>query len=244
MIATAIAAAQAAGGLLRRSFGQGVQVNETFAHDLKIQADIDAQALIADILLSEHPNHRLTGEEGNAGNPGGAFEWIVDPIDGTMNYAMGIPHFCVSIACRHEGRMIAGVIYDPLREEMFTAEAGGQARLNGRDIRVSNRTRLADAVLAIGFSKSREAIDHCLEMYRYYGPNCRKTRAMGSAALDLAYVAAGRLDAYIESSIGLWDFAAGAVIVEAAGGHVVITERGDGRYQILASSGRIDYPLR
>ena len=142
-----------------------------------------------------------------------------------MNLAMGIPHFCVSIAAREAAskRILLGVIYDPIRNELFTARARlGHLPQRHRQ-KVSTRAKLSEAVLAVGFAKSQESIDHCLELYHCYGKAARKLRAMGSAALDLAYVATGRLDAYIEQGVNLWDIAAGIVLVEEAGG-VVETE--------------------
>lgn len=243
MISTAIAAALAAGDVLRRRFGGEVQVNEAFHHDVKIQADIDTQNLIYDVIRKAHPDHVLIGEEGNSGATEGSVEWIVDPIDGTMNFAYGIPHFSISIAARQKGRLVVGVVYDPMRNELFTAEKDGPTRLNGVTQRVSPRTRLDEAVMAVGFSKSQESIDHAIKLYQYYGTSARKLRAMGSAALDLAYVACGRLDAYIEQGISLWDIAAGQLLVEQAGGKFVAESKKEGKYKIIASNGKIDFPL-
>ena len=247
MIYAAITAAQAAGESLRRAFGHDLKVNSTYAHDIKLAADVECQDLIYKILLEHFPNTRCLGEEGNhPGDPNAQHEWIVDPIDGTMNLAMGIPHFCVSIAARETAteRIVLGVIYDPLRNELFTAERGSGAYLNGIRLKVSTRTKLSEAVLAVGFAKSQESIDHCLELYKVYGNAARKLRAMGSAALDLAYVSAGRLDAYIEQGVNLWDIAAGVVLVEEAGGVVETEVKKDGAYRVCASSGRIEYPLK
>ncbi|PTY00794.1 inositol monophosphatase [Verrucomicrobia bacterium LW23] len=244
MIYTAIAAAQAAGEVIRHNFGLDQVINENSAHDIKIQADVDAQALISGMILERYPDHALIGEEGNAGNPHGAVEWIVDPIDGTVNYVMGIPHFCVSIAAREResGRSLLGVIYDPMRRELFTAEAGGPTLLNGRPQKVSPRKTVSEAIMAVGFAKSDDSIEHCLSLYGHYGRKAKKLRAMGSAALDLAYVACGRLDAYIEQSVGLWDVAAGVVLVEQAGGKAEVAVLPNGRIKIAATNGIIDFP--
>ncbi|MEJ0000383.1 MAG: inositol monophosphatase family protein [Verrucomicrobiota bacterium] len=224
-----------------------MHVNATYAHDIKLAADVECQDLIYQILLDHFPKTRCIGEEGDLpGDPKAEHEWIVDPIDGTMNLAMGIPHFCVSIAAREVAtqRLILGVIYDPLRHELFTAERGSGAYLNGIRTRVSTRDKLSEAVLAVGFAKTQESIDHCLKLYQIYGNSARKLRAMGSAALDLAYVAAGRLDAYIEQGVNLWDVAAGAVLVEEAGGVMEIEENKNGSLRICAHSGRIEYPMK
>jgi myo-inositol-1(or 4)-monophosphatase len=243
MIDTAIAAAKAAGELLRRNFGQNLKINESTAHDLKIQVDVDCQELITSIVLDNFPDHKLLGEEGNAGNPAAHIEWIVDPLDGTVNYAMGIPHFCVSIAARQNGETLFGVIYDPMREELFTAECARPTLLNGREQKVSTRDKLSDALLALGFAKNEESIDHCLKLYQHYGRSAKKLRAMGSAALDLAYVSCGRLDAYIEQGVSLWDIAAGVLLVQRGGGQVVLEQKPGGKFKVCASSGLISFPL-
>jgi myo-inositol-1(or 4)-monophosphatase len=247
MIYAAITAAQAAGEKLRRVFGHELQVNEAMKHDIKLAADVECQDLIYSILLDHFPKTRCIGEEGDfPGDPKAEVEWIVDPIDGTMNLAYGIPHFCVSIAAREVGskKIILGVIYDPMRHELFTAEPGTGTYLNGIRQKVSTRATLGEAVLAVGFAKSQDSIDHCLELYKVYGNEARKLRAMGSAALDLAYVASGRLDAYIEQGVNLWDIAAGIILVEEAGGIVETEERVKGKYKVCAHSGRIDYPMK
>jgi myo-inositol-1(or 4)-monophosphatase len=249
MIYAAITAAQAAGERLRRAFGHELHVNEALAHDIKLAADVECQALIYSILLDHFPKTRCIGEEGDSNNPGdpkAEVEWIVDPIDGTMNLAHNIPHFCVSIAAREAAtqKILFGVIYDPMRHELFTAQRGSGAYLNGIRQKVSARGKLSEAVLAVGFAKSQDSIDHCLRLYQYYGNAARKLRAMGSAALDLAYVATGRLDAYIEQGVNLWDIAAGIVLVEEAGGVVETEVKKNGSYRVCAHSGRIDYPLK
>jgi len=247
MIYAAITAAQAAGERLRQAFGHHLIVNATYVHDIKLATDVECQELIFQILLDHFPKTRCIGEEGDLpGDPKAEYEWIVDPIDGTMNLAMGIPHFCVSIAAREVAtqRIILGVIYDPLRQELFTAERGSGTYLNGVRKQVSTRAKLSEAVLAVGFAKTQESIDHCLALYQLYGNAARKLRAMGSAALDLAYVATGRLDAYIEQGVNLWDIAAGIVLVEEAGGKVETEITKSGAYRVCASSGLIEYPMK
>ncbi len=247
MIYAAITAAQAAGDRLRHLFGHELHVNEAFAHDIKLAADVECQDLIYKILLDHFPKTRCIGEEGDSNNPGdpkAEVEWIVDPIDGTMNLAYSIPHFCVSIAAREAAtqKILFGVIYDPMRHELFTAERGSGTYLNGVRQKVSTRDKLSDAVLAVGFAKSQDSIDHCLGLYQYYGNAARKLRAMGSAALDLAYISVGRLDAYIEQGVNLWDIAAGIVLVEEAGGTVETEIKEHSKYRVCASSGRFHIP--
>jgi myo-inositol-1(or 4)-monophosphatase len=235
-------AARAAGKLLRDEFGSVLDVNEFSAHDIKLDLDVRTQDLITTMLLARFPEHAIYGEEGLAGNQASDFQWIVDPIDGTVNYFYGIPHFCVSIALRERGEIIVGVIYDPSRDELWQVERGSAPTLNGRAIRVSARDKLSDAVLSIGFAKSKTTIAAGLPVLEYFIGRARKCRLMGSAALDLAYVACGRLDAYIESSVSLWDVAAGKLLVEAAGGSFEMAPRTDNpdKISVRASSGLLD----
>ena len=243
---TAVSAAHAAGELLRSHFGSALEVNEFAAHDIKLDLDVRSQELITRLLLERFPGHALYGEEGLAGNQESDFQWIVDPIDGTVNYFYGIPHFCISIALRERGEIILGVIYDPMRDELWQVERGGTPTLNGKPIRVSTRDKLSDAILSIGLSKSKTTIAAGLPLPEYFASRARKCRLMGSAALDLAYVACGRLDAYIESSVSLWDVAAGKLLVEAAGGKFEMQPRTDNpdKISVRASSGRLDLEVR
>ena len=243
---TAVNAARAAGDLLRSHFGSALEVNEFAAHDIKLDLDVRAQTLITEHLLTRFPDHAIYGEEGIAGNQASNFQWIVDPIDGTVNFFYGIPHFCISIALRQRGEIILGVIYDPARDELWQVERGGPATLNGKLIQVSTREKLSDAVLSIGFAKSKTTIAAGLPVLEYFVSRARKCRLMGSAALDLAYVACGRLDAYIESSVSLWDVAAGKLLVEAAGGKFEMQPREDNpdKIAVRASSGRLDLEVQ
>ena len=243
---TAVSAALAAGELLRGHFGSALEVNEFAAHDIKLELDVRSQELITQRLLERFPDHAIYGEEGIAGNQQSDFQWIVDPIDGTVNYFYGIPHFCISIALRERGEIIVGVIYDPQRNELWQVERGGTPTLNGKPIHVSTRAKLSDAVLSIGFAKSKETIAAGLPVLDYFVSKARKCRLMGSAALDLAYVACGRYDAYIESSVSLWDVAAGKLLVEAAGGKFEMKPRTDNpdKISVRASSGLLDLEVR
>jgi myo-inositol-1(or 4)-monophosphatase len=238
---TAIAAAREAGVLLSTEFGRPPEVNELLAHDIKLALDVEAQELIARRLLGRFPDHALYGEEGIAGNQGSEWQWIVDPIDGTVNYFYGLPHYCISIALRRGDEMQLGVIYDPSRKELWQTVKGGLSLLNGRVIHVSNRLELADSVVSIGFSKSKATIIAGLQLLPRYVQRVRKCRLMGSAALDLAYVATGRLDAYIEQSVSLWDVAAGMMLVENAGGRFEMTARTDtpDKISVRAWNGKI-----
>ena len=240
---TAVAAARAAGALLRESFGGELNVNAFAAHDIKLELDERAQELIMQIILARFPDHAIYGEEGMGGNPDGEYQWIVDPLDGTVNYFYGIPHFCVSVAVRRREKeeILTGVIYDPMREEIFTTSEGSAALLNGKPIMVSARAQLADAIVSVGLSKVTQTIDVGLPLLQDMIHRVRKCRMMGSAALDLAYVASGGLVPYIETGISLWDGAAGSLLVGNAGGRIEMAPRPDQpeKYAIVASSGRI-----
>ena len=241
----AMEAARAAGKLLRRHFEQPQHVNAREAHDLKLEIDVQTQDLITDSLLKKFPQHALYGEEGLVGDQTAEHQWVVDPLDGTVNYFYGIPHFCTSIALRLQSEIIVGVIYDPIRDEMWTAQKGKTPELNGRPIRVSERSEIAEAVVSVGLSKTGVTIAAGLPLLQDMVHRARKCRLLGSAALDMAYVACGRFDAYIEQGISLWDIAAGFILVETAGGKVDMRPREDmkDKYSIIASNGVIDLGL-
>lgn len=235
-------AARAAGGLLRQNFHRPLRVNSVEAHDIKLEIDVQAQELITQMLLNEFPQHALYGEEGIVGDQSSQHQWVVDPLDGTVNYFYRIPHFCVSIALRFKGEIIVGVIYDPIRKEMWSGQKGKDPRLNGEKFQVSTRADLAEAVISVGLSKTGAMIESNLPLLQQMVYQARKCRLMGSAALDMAYVACGRLDAYIEQGISLWDIAAGWLLIESAGGTVDLRPRTDmkDKYSIIASNGVID----
>src|SRR6516165_6131076 len=187
-------AALAAGKLLRENFQQWPRVKAVAAHDIKLEIDVQAQELIGKLLLKEFPKHALYGEEGIVGDQSSEHQWIVDPLDGTVNYFYGIPHFCISIALRLRKEIVVGVIYDPIRDEMWTAQRNETAKLNGRAIHVSDRAQLAEAIISIGLAKTGETINTNFPLLQQMIHRVRKCRVLGSAALDMAYVACGRLD--------------------------------------------------
>ena len=255
--AAAVRAAKLAGALMRRQLHATKRANLVTQHDIKLELDVLCQELIEKVLRRNFPNVAVLGEEGVAGLADAEFRWVVDPIDGTVNFAYGIPHACVSIALQHRveapGRAeyedgyqsFVGVVYDPFCGELWTGIRGQAARLNGRIVRVSKRRKLAEAIVAIGFAKTRENLEATLPSFIKLAHSVRKIRIMGSAALDLAYVATGRFDAYIEQGIRLWDVAAGGLIVECAGGefwHKKIP--GSHAYRIMASNGLLRRHLR
>jgi len=232
--------ARSAGQTLRQAKHTVLQVDAAEQHDIKLELDRRIQEQIRQEILQTYPQHGFLGEEGGEMARAGQYEWVVDPIDGTVNLFYGIPHYAVSVACRLDGRTLAGAIYDPNREELFSTHAGGGSACNGLPIHVAKRVELSEAILALGFSKGKATIRKCLELYQHYGDRVRKLRAMGSAALDLAYVASGRLDAYIEQGVSIWDVAAGALLVEEAGGQVRISPgEPAGKIHLVASNGRI-----
>lgn len=238
-------AALAAGGLLRANFGRSLTVDENHAHDIKLELDKRSQSLIEALLLARFPDHAIYGEEGMRGDPASEYQWIIDPIDGTVNFFYGVPHFAISIALRRAGKIIVGVIYDPMRDEMWATEEGATPKLNGLPIAVSSRDQLSEAILSVGLAKSLATANEALPLFQRMVRSAKKCRMMGSASLDIAYVACGRLDAYIEGSISLWDVAAGILLVEQAGGSVDLKahEGSTEKYAIVAKSGNIDLGL-
>lgn len=238
---TAIHAAQEAGKLLRANFHQDKTVDEALAHDLKLALDKESQDLITDIILKEFPGHAIYGEEGLAGDQSSEHQWIVDPIDGTVNFFYKIPHFCISIAKRVGDDLVLGVIYDPMVNELWTVEKGGQPTLNGNPVTVSAREKLEESILFVGCGKDENALQTGLDRFKKGSLRARKMRMMGSAALGMAYIACGRLDAYVEARISLWDIAAGMLMIEATGGKVTLTphENNPDVYSIVATNGKI-----
>ena len=244
LLATAREAALTAGGLIRGHFGRELNVDAAEVHDIKLELDRRSQALIESIVLQVFPDHAIYGEEGMRGDPNAPDQWIIDPIDGTVNFFYGIPHFAISIAHRQNGVITTGVIYDPMRNELWEASrTSGQVTLNDRKIRVSSRAKIGDAIVSVGVSKTDAAISAGLPALGEMMRSARKTRMMGSAALDIVYVASGRLDAYIESQISLWDIAAGMLMVELAGGVVDLKPHPSvpDKFSVLASSGAIPF---
>jgi myo-inositol-1(or 4)-monophosphatase len=240
-MAVAIQAARTAGAFLRDHFDDDKKVDEESQNDVKIELDKRSQHLIESILLGAFPDHAVLGEEGTAGNPDSECEWIVDPIDGTVNYYYGIPWYCVSIALRKRGELVLGVIYDPSTDECWHAEKGGLAYKNARPISCSSRDKMAEAIVFVGHGKTDGSKEKGIERFAKIAWQVRKVRNNGSAALAMAYIACGRFDSYVESVISIWDIAAGKVIVEAAGGKVILEPKAESanQFAIIAWNGRI-----
>jgi myo-inositol-1(or 4)-monophosphatase len=254
----AVKAARGAGELMRKNFYSVKRINHEEQHDIKLELDVRCQELIERSLRGAFPQVAVLGEEGVAGDPEAEARWVIDPIDGTVNFTYGIPHACVSIALQGRKAVkktkpttkrqhpdaayesLAAVVYDPFCDELWTAVRGQPARLNGRVIHVSRRNRLRDTIICVGFAKKAETIQRMLPVMQHLLHRVRKIRIMGSAALALAYTACGRFDGYIEGGVRLWDIAAGGLILECAGGdfcHRPIP--GDHAYELSANNGLI-----
>jgi myo-inositol-1(or 4)-monophosphatase len=220
----AIQTAREAGRVLAEKFGRALRVSNKGDIDLVTEADIASERLIVERIRSYHPRHAiLTEESGDVvalGDVDSDYKWIIDPLDGTTNYAHGYPVFCVSIALEHEGRVVVGVVHDPTRDELFAAERGQGATLNGRSLRVSETSELNDALLCTGFPYDVRDRGDFARHFRNFIMRAQSVRRDGAAALDLAYVAAGRFDAFYEEGLRPWDVAAGVLLVEEAGGRV------------------------
>ena len=244
----AIAAAHAAGKIMRDNWHAPKRVHVIDLHDIKLELDVRCQTTIEKILGKAFPEIPLLGEEGTSGDLNAEYRWVVDPIDGTVNYYFGMPHAAVSIALQATapGSSLAlfGVIYDPFTDELWTATHGGKTRLNGKVVQVSRRAKLNDAVIAMGFSKSRENMEKSLPHLNRLARQAKKIRIMGSAALELAYVASGRLDAYIERTINIWDIAAGGLMVQCSGGEMFLKKLPDGRLRMCADNGLLRKKLK
>jgi len=238
------AIAREAGALLIHHFHQGLKIEYKGEADLVTAADRASEALIRERIKKQFPSHDVLGEEQGLSDQGSDYRWYVDPLDGTTNFAHGYPVFCVSIALeqRASNARVAAVIYDPTRDELFTAEQGKGAQLNGKPIHVSKAAQLKECLVATGFPSHKRHQNPNIHFYHQITLRTHGVRRAGSAALDLCYVACGRFDGFWEFNLNPWDTAAGVLIVEEAGGKVT---RFDGApFQIdsretLASNGRV-----
>jgi myo-inositol-1(or 4)-monophosphatase len=255
-----IAATQAAetvGASMRRQLHALKKATAITPHDIKLELDVSSQKSIERKLRAAFPCIGLLGEEGVSGATDATCRWVVDPIDGTVNFAYGIPHASVSIALQERAvapnaadypdgyNTLVGVVYDPFCRELWTAVRGQRTRLNGKVIKVSSRGKLGEAMVAIGFAKTRKTLEETLPYFNRLVRRVRKVRMMGSAALALAYVATGRFDAYVERGIRLWDVAAGGLLIQSAGGefwHKAVA--GQLTYRMVASNGLLRRKLQ
>jgi myo-inositol-1(or 4)-monophosphatase len=243
--------ARAAGALLRHHYERGVVTEYKGEVDLVTVADRESEKFLVERLHAQWPGHGIFGEEGTRARMDAEYRWYIDPLDGTTNFAHGFPAFCVSMGLEHrppgtaadaDGELVAAVIYDPLRDEMFTAEKGQGAYLNGRRIHVSGTETLAESLIATGFPSRKRHGNPNVHFYHEVTLRSHGVRRAGSAALDLAYTACGRLDGYWEFKLNSWDTAAGALLVREAGGRVTYVDGSPfhlASLEVLATNGKI-----
>jgi myo-inositol-1(or 4)-monophosphatase len=245
-LSVAIRAAKEGGRGLRRAFGKVQRISHKGIVDLVTEEDRRSEATILRIIREAFPSHAILAEESGATQQTDPHRWIVDPLDGTTNYAHGYPMFCVSIAYELNGQLEAGVVFDPMQRELFVAQRGQGATLNGRPIAVSKATELLKSLLETGFPYDRSRMDLALRQLDHLAHRSQGIRRSGAAALALAYVGAGRLDGFWEATLMPWDMAAAALIIQEAGGIVTQTDgsayRVDGG-NVAASNGLIHEAL-
>jgi myo-inositol-1(or 4)-monophosphatase len=241
-----------AGGHQLRTWRRQFKVSEKGRFDLVTDADHASQAAIRDIILDQFPDHHFLGEETPLEERTELLKsdrplWLVDPLDGTTNYVHDLPCYAVSIGLLLEGNMHLGVIYDPTRDELFTACQGDGAFVNGERLRCSPAMQLTEALIAVGFPANLRGQDHVLEAWKWFGIESQGMRRTGSSAINLAYLAAGRLDGFFAFQIAPWDIAAGIIIVEEAGGKVTQADGSPyptlGEAVFVASNGPLHQPI-
>jgi len=248
-LTTAIEAVVRAGDLQMARFGGPFQIHKKGTIDLVTEVDVAVERMFRALIAERFADHAILAEEmgGAATAPAGPC-WVFDPIDGTTNFAHGLPIFCSSLALEIDGVAEVAAVYDPTRKELFTAERGGGAFLNGTPLRVSSAARLVDAVLVTGFPYDiHSRVDEIVGLFGAFAGQVRAIRRLGSAAIDLCYVASGRLDGFWETDLKAWDMAGGALIVAEAGGRVTnmagepFTSRGG---HVLATNGHLHQPMQ
>ncbi len=242
-------AARAAGNYIMRNYdrAESLKIERKGKSDFVTQVDRGAEAEIVKIIRKHYPHHAILGEEGGASGSDHEVRWIIDPIDGTTNFLHALPHFAVSIGVEVRGRLEHGVIYAPATQDLYVASRGGGATLNSKRIRVSKIAELEDALIGTGVPiRNPEMLDSYLPLMRRVAENTAGLRRAGSASLDLAYVAAGRLDGFFELNLKPWDIAAGIVLVQEAGGAVTGLVQGEplSHGHILASNAKLMAPLK
>jgi myo-inositol-1(or 4)-monophosphatase len=247
LLDVAICAAEAAGKHAMENKHRRTEATETFSHDVKLVLDAECQKIAEGVIASEFPDHSILGEEDIRQNLAQAYEWIIDPIDGTINYTHGFPYWCCSIAVRHNQKVLAGCVYAPEFGDYYTAHIEESAKLNGEPIKASDTRNLQDALIHTGLSKQIEtANDPQFEMFRMLAINTQKLRINGAAALDLCHVAAGSGDGFFENGIYLWDFAAAGLIAEQAGAALSLypKENEPNGYTVLCANENLIDDLR
>ena len=235
---TAIDAVRRAGEIQRQAFRGTFEIRKKGTIDLVTEVDVAVEKMVRALIAERYPDHDVLGEEfgGPGAGEGSRYCWICDPLDGTTNFAHGLPLFCSTIALEVDGALRVGAVYDPTRDELFTAVRGGGAFLNGEPIRVSTAATLIDSLLVTGFPYSvQEKLDEMIGLFGRFLSKARAVRRLGSAALDMCYVAAGRLDGFWEEGLNAWDIAGGVLIVQEAGGRITSLDGGP----FVLRSGRI-----
>ncbi len=246
---TAIDAVRQAGEIQRRAFGGTLQISKKGTTDLVTEVDFAVERMVRALIAERHPGHDVLAEElGGPATSTSSFCWICDPLDGTTNFAHGVPIFCSTIALEVDGRLEVGAVYDPTRDELYTAERGRGAYLNGASIHVSSADVLLDSLLVTGFPYAvQEKLEELVGLFAAFLSRARAVRRLGSAALDICYVAAGRMDGFWEQGLNAWDIAAGVLLVQEAGG--VVSGLDGGPFvlrsgNIIATNGRIHDELK
>lgn len=245
LLGVALEAATTAGRHAFQNSHRRQEIAESFAHDVKLKLDLECQRKAEEVIRSHFPDHQLLGEEGGTYDEAADILWIIDPIDGTVNFQHGLPLWCCSIAVRAGGHIAAGAVVLPAMKETYAARRGGAATRNGEPIHVSETPRLDEALVLTGLSKNINTNLYCMDVLKAVSLKAQKTRIMGAAAVDICHVACGRADGYFESGIYLWDIAAAGLIAECAGARTEIFEKiSDVRYRYLCTNGRIHDELK
>ena len=245
MLQVAIEAAKEAGKFLKYSVGRvkNIEVKQGEERNLVSEIDKGSEAKIISIIKRHYPNHAILAEESGASDTSSDYKWVIDPLDGTTNFLHGLPIFNVTIGVEYKGEIVAGVVYDPNLDEMFTAEKGSGAYLNGKRLKVTTSTALIDSLLVTGFPYNiAQNPDNAIGHFVNFLVEARGLRRLGSAAIDLSYVAAGRFDGFWEVNLNPWDMAAGILLVREAGGRVTDFAGQEStiyKKQVLASNGAI-----
>ena len=248
LLECAVKAAHTAGRHALKNFARRTEVVARFTHDVKLQLDLECQQKAEEVIQAAFPDHSFLGEEKAADNEGAnmGYQWIVDPIDGTINFSHGLPFWCCSVAVRRGTEVIAGAVFAPMLNELYSAASDGPAELNGSGIRVSETKKLSDSLINTGTDKKFEKNPAPLRLFKAISLSCQRTRVTGFAAFDICQVAAGRVDGYFEGEIYIWDIAAGRLIVERAGGLTEDMTPPDKRWKMsfLATNGHIHQELK
>ena len=235
-------AARRAGQVIRDRFLTDKEIRFKGRADIVTDVDLEAERIILDLVRLEYPDFSILSEESNPIETGSPFTWVIDPIDGTRNFAEGIPHFCVVVALAKGSDMVMGVTYDPIKEEVFAAQLGQGAHINGEPISVSTREEIPECVLGFDLGYVDEKAATALDMIRHLWPGFQTMRLMGSSALGMAYAAAGRVDLYFHHSLSPWDSACGLLLAREAGGNVVDRQGQDANLftpSVIVSSQRL-----